>query len=93
MSEAHINNLYNTTFWALVLQSEPPMTTAQAHKVLQGSFSKDKNEILFSRFGINYSKLDERYRKGSVMVREVSANEESWIAHHWVLSDSSSFSS
>jgi len=48
------------------------MTTAQAHKELQGSFSKDKNEILFKRFGISYGKLEERFKKGSVMIREVS---------------------
>ena len=32
--------------------------------------SGDKNEILFSQFGINYSKLPERFKKGSVLVRE-----------------------
>lgn len=32
--------------------------------------SKTKHEILFSRFGINYTKLPERFRKGSVLVRE-----------------------
>ena len=32
--------------------------------------SKQKHEMLFSRFGINYNKLPERYRKGSVLVRE-----------------------
>ena len=42
--DCHINNLYNTTFWALVKQGG--MTTEQAHKKLKGSFSKDKNEIL-----------------------------------------------
>ncbi|KAL7415944.1 tRNAHis guanylyltransferase-domain-containing protein [Mrakia frigida] len=68
--DTHINNLYNTTFWSLVLLSEPKMTTAQAHKELQGSFSKDKNEILFKRFGISYGKLEERFKKGSVMIRE-----------------------
>jgi len=36
---------------------------------LQGSFSKDKNEILFSRFGINYSSLPAQYRRGTTLVR------------------------
>lgn len=32
--------------------------------------SSDKNEILFSRFNINYAKLPEMYRKGSVIVHD-----------------------
>jgi tRNA(His) 5'-end guanylyltransferase len=84
--QAHINNLYNTTFWALVQQGG--QTTTEAHATLkvprsivyidaladmslQGTFSKDKNEILFAKFGINYSNIDERFRKGSVLFREV----------------------
>jgi tRNA(His) guanylyltransferase len=35
----------------------------------QGTDSKDKNELLFSRFGINYNNLPPRFRKGSVIVR------------------------
>lgn len=36
----------------------------------QGTFSADKNEILFSRFGINYNNEPEMYRKGSVVYRD-----------------------
>ncbi|KAG6852815.1 hypothetical protein C0991_008970 [Blastosporella zonata] len=36
----------------------------------QGTFSKEKHEILFSRFQVNYNQIDQRYRKGSVLVRE-----------------------
>lgn len=32
--------------------------------------SKNKHEILFSRFEINYNTLPERFRKGTVLVRE-----------------------
>lgn len=32
--------------------------------------SPQKNELLFSRFGINYSHLPAQYRKGSILVRE-----------------------
>lgn len=35
----------------------------------QGTFSKDKNEILFSEFNINYNALPPVYRKGSVIIR------------------------
>lgn len=37
---------------------------------MQGTFSKEKHEILFARFGVNYNQLDARYRKGSVLLRE-----------------------
>jgi len=65
---SHINNLYNTVFWALVQQGGE--TTTQAHAILKGTLSKHKHEILFSRFQINYNRIDERYRKGSVLTRE-----------------------
>lgn len=37
---------------------------------VQGTFSKDKNEILYSDFNINYNTLDAVYRKGSVIIRQ-----------------------
>lgn len=85
--KAHINNLYNTVFWALVQQGG--QTTTEAHAALrvrqsraynscnllcsneQGTVSSQKHEILFSRFGINYNNLDACFRKGSILVREV----------------------
>ncbi|KAL7279142.1 hypothetical protein ACG7TL_006982 [Trametes sanguinea] len=66
-ADTHINNLYNTVFWALVLQGG--QTTTEAHATLRGTVSATKHEILFSRFGINYNELSARYRKGSVLVR------------------------
>lgn len=39
---------------------------------VQGTFSADKNEILFSRFQINYNNEPEMYKKGSVVFRDVS---------------------
>jgi len=66
-ADTHINNLYNTAFWALVQQGG--QTTTEAHATLKGTVSKEKHEILFSRFEINYDKIDARYRKGSILVR------------------------
>ncbi|KAF3932723.1 hypothetical protein ABW19_dt0204502 [Dactylella cylindrospora] len=74
-ADCHINNLYNTTFWALILKGG--MTNTEAEKELAGTLAKDKNEILFSRFGINYNKEDEMYRKGSVVYRNYGAVPES----------------
>ncbi|KAF9456567.1 Thg1 C terminal domain-containing protein [Collybia nuda] len=67
-ADTHINNLYNTVFWALVQQGK--QTTAEAHATLRGTVSKEKHEILFSRFNINYNQLNEQFKKGSVLVRE-----------------------
>ncbi|KAJ7146753.1 Thg1 C terminal domain-containing protein [Mycena epipterygia] len=74
-TDTHINNLYNTTFWALVQQGGE--STAQAHATLKGTVSKQKHEILFSRFKVNYNTLDERCRKGSTLVREQIPEEPS----------------
>jgi tRNA(His) guanylyltransferase len=63
--------LYNTTFWALVLKGGRSAT--EAEEDLKGTVSADKNEILFSKFGINYNNEPEMYRKGSIMLRKVSA--------------------
>ncbi|KAL7752012.1 tRNA-histidine guanylyltransferase 1-like [Sorochytrium milnesiophthora] len=69
-ADCHINNLYNTTFWALVQQGG--MTEHDAQQRLSGTLSGDKNEILFSQFGINYASLPAMFRKGSVVYwREV----------------------
>ncbi|KAJ6615867.1 Thg1 C terminal domain-containing protein [Mycena sp. CBHHK59/15] len=76
-TDTHINNLYNTTFWALVQQGGESST--QAHTTLKGTVSKQKHEILFSRFNINYNTLDARYRKGSTLVREEIAEDTNEI--------------
>ena len=39
---------------------------------LQGTLAADKNEILFSRFNMNYNNEPEIYKKGSVVFRDVS---------------------
>lgn len=66
--DCHINNLYNTSFWTLVLRGN--LTPQEAENRLLGTLAKDKNEILFSEFGINYNNEPEIYKKGSVIVRE-----------------------
>ncbi|KAK3336763.1 Thg1 C terminal domain-containing protein [Cercophora scortea] len=66
--DCHINNLYNTTFWALIQLGG--MDSTEAGKTLQGTFSADKNELLFSKFGINYNNEPEINKKGSVVFRD-----------------------
>ncbi|KAK6338819.1 tRNA-His guanylyltransferase, variant 2 [Orbilia brochopaga] len=74
-ADCHINNLYNTAFWALIQKGG--MDAKEAGETLAGTFAKDKHEILFSRFGINYNNEDAMYRKGSVVYRNYGAIPES----------------
>ncbi|MBW0522863.1 hypothetical protein O181_062578 [Austropuccinia psidii MF-1] len=64
--DAHINNLYNTTFWALVKFGS--RTSQEAHADLKGTFAKDKHSILFERFQINYNNEPEIFKKGSILI-------------------------
>jgi tRNA(His) guanylyltransferase len=74
-ADCHINNLYNTAFWELVLNQGK--TESEAEKCLRGTDSSWKNEFLFQS-GINYNNIDQVYRKGSVLTREeVMAEEKS----------------
>ncbi|EGW30092.1 uncharacterized protein SPAPADRAFT_144742 [Spathaspora passalidarum NRRL Y-27907] len=66
--DCHINNLYNTTFWNLVIKQE--LTPQQAEHKLMGTVSSDKNEILF-QMGINYNNEPEMFKKGTIYVREL----------------------
>ena len=48
----------------------------------KGTNSKDKNEMLFSHFGINYNNISQQFRKGSVLVRREPDPEISLITAH-----------
>ncbi|CAM9472401.1 unnamed protein product [Laminaria digitata] len=65
-ADCHINNLYNTCFWALVADGVPKQ---DAQVALKGTTSGDKNELLFSRFDINYNDTPRRFRKGTTLYR------------------------
>lgn len=39
---------------------------------IQGTLAADKNEIMFSRFGMNYNNEPDIYKKGSIVFRDVS---------------------
>ncbi|KAI0126575.1 tRNA guanylyltransferase [Xylariales sp. AK1849] len=66
--DCHINNLYNTTFWSLIQLGG--MGATEAERFLAGTVSADKNEILFSRFHMNYNNEPEMLKKGSVVFRD-----------------------
>jgi len=65
-ADCHINNQYNTCFWALVHSGK---TKAEAQAQLKGTLTEHKNELLHSKFGVNYAALPELYRKGSTLIR------------------------
>ena len=66
-ADCHINCQYNTVFWALVQRGGLSRPAAQAR--LAGTKTADKNELLFSEFGVNYASLPPLHRRGSVLRR------------------------
>lgn len=66
--DCHINNLYNTSFWTLVLKGG--MTPRDAEQKLMGTVSKDKHDILYLDYGINYNNEPEMFKKGTTLVRK-----------------------
>ena len=68
-ADCHINNLYNTCFWALVDGGQ--YNKQQANQLLKPTFSADKHEILFKKFNINYNNIPSVYRKGTTIFRKI----------------------
>lgn len=76
-ADVHINNLYNTCFWNLVLQKG--LSNKEAEEHLRGTVSSDKNELLFTEFGINYNNLSPIFRKGTTLLtKQILINEKSF---------------
>lgn len=67
-ADCHVNNLYNTTFWALVLKGG--LSPAEAEKRLCGTVTSDKNEILFRDYNINYNNELSIFKKGTILLRK-----------------------
>ncbi|SOV13035.1 tRNAHis guanylyltransferase, putative [Plasmodium gaboni] len=65
--DCHINTQYNECFWNLIRHGN--YTNDEAHKFLLTTQTKDKNELLFSRFNINYNNLPEIFRRGTIIIR------------------------
>uniref|UniRef100_A0A453JSI6 tRNA(His) guanylyltransferase n=1 Tax=Aegilops tauschii subsp. strangulata TaxID=200361 RepID=A0A453JSI6_AEGTS len=82
-SECHNRNQYTTCFWMLVKSGEGEN---KAKEILKDTLPKDKNELLFQRFQMNYNNEPAMFRKGSCAYRQkVEASEdERWdvaVAH------------
>ncbi|RKP03755.1 hypothetical protein CXG81DRAFT_29176 [Caulochytrium protostelioides] len=73
-ADCHINNLYNTTFWTMVLDPKhPERTTREVEAILKDTNAAGKNEILFTQYDINYAHLPAMFRKGSTLFRTKTA--------------------
>lgn len=75
--DCHINNLYNTCFWSLVLKKNIPNKEAQ--NLLKDMKSDQKNELLFNDFGVNYNSIEAIYRKGTILIRREVLKEKHLI--------------
>ncbi|KAK9682445.1 hypothetical protein RND81_10G074000 [Saponaria officinalis] len=64
-NDCHLNNLFDTCFWKLV---ESGKNEIEAHEILKGSQKRDKNELLFKQFGMNYKTLHPMFRQGTCLL-------------------------
>lgn len=53
--------------------------------MLKGTVSKDKNEILFKDYGINYNNEPLLFRKGTTLVRKLVPNAKDNTMHQCIL--------
>ena len=67
-ADCHINNLYNTVFWSLVQKAG--LNTNAAQERLRGTLAGEKNEILFSEFGLNYNNEPAQFKKGTTIIKK-----------------------
>ncbi|KAM7259429.1 hypothetical protein ACFE04_015170 [Oxalis oulophora] len=63
--DCHINNQYNSCFWALVKSGK---SKSEAQKYLKGTQSQEKNDLLL-QFGIDYNTVKDIFRHGSSVFR------------------------
>ncbi|KAL5751891.1 hypothetical protein ACOSP7_022066 [Xanthoceras sorbifolium] len=64
--DCHINNQYNTCFWMLVMSGK---SKSDAQGYLKGTQTREKNELLIQKFGIDYYQLPIMFRQGSSVFR------------------------
>lgn len=65
--DCHVNNQYNTCFWALVKNG---CTPSEAQARIKGTNVAMKNELLWNEAGCNYDRLPPIFRKGSCLYRQ-----------------------
>ncbi|SBS81086.1 tRNAHis guanylyltransferase, putative [Plasmodium ovale curtisi] len=65
--DCHINTQYNECFWNLILKCN--YTKEQAYKSLLTTQTKHKNELLYTRFNINYNDIPQIFKRGTIIIR------------------------
>ncbi|KAL5555840.1 hypothetical protein UlMin_038076 [Ulmus minor] len=65
-NDCHINNQHNTCLHELVKHGK---TESEAQEFLKGTRKKEKHDLLFEQFGINYEKLPVMVRQGACIVK------------------------
>lgn len=65
----------NSTFDVYLPETEPFTRKYHSHqdatKILSGTSSGDKNEIMFSEYGVNYNNEIEQFRKGTILTLDI----------------------
>ncbi|KAI4328578.1 hypothetical protein L6164_020918 [Bauhinia variegata] len=64
----HVNNQYDQCFWRLVKRG---MTEKEAQDFLKGAEKRDKNDLLFEEFNVNYNTLEAIFRQGSCVLKTI----------------------
>ncbi|XP_054783055.1 tRNA(His) guanylyltransferase 2-like [Prosopis cineraria] len=62
----HVKNQYDQCFWRLVKRG---MTERGAQIFLEGAEKRDKNDLLFDEFNLNYTTLEPIFRQGSFVAK------------------------
>jgi len=68
-ADCHINNLYNTCFWTIVLKGKKTLTEAEA--IVRGTNAGQKHEIMMMQYNLNYNNEPAIFRKGSVLLQDL----------------------
>lgn len=71
-ADIHINNLYNTCFWNLVIKKKMP--PPQAQEMLKGTLTTHKMDLLKQEFGIIYDNEPNMFRQGTTLIRKLVLN-------------------
>ncbi|KAL6556898.1 hypothetical protein OROHE_006774 [Orobanche hederae] len=65
-NECHLSNQYDTCYWELIKSGK---SEKEAKEMLKVFLKKDKNELLFQQFNINYNDIPKAFRQGTCTLK------------------------
>ncbi|KAL6550175.1 hypothetical protein OROMI_020663 [Orobanche minor] len=65
-NECHLSNQYDTCYWELIKSGK---SEKEAKEMLKAFLKKDKNELLFQQFNINYNDIPKAFRQGTCTLK------------------------